>query len=111
MVPWHIAAGMSGAVMVLPRDGLKDGAGKPLRYDRVYYLGEQDLYVPRDTKGKFKSYPTHVDAFADTMDLMHKLIPDSQLHVFHGGHLGLVTEAAQLAPVVSEFLAAPRPAR
>jgi len=39
--------------------------------------------------------------------LMHKLITDSQLHVFHGGHLGLVTEAAQLAPVVSEFLADP----
>jgi len=42
--------------------------------------------------------------------LMHTLIPDSQLHVFHGGHLGLVTEAAQLAPVVSEFLAPVRPA-
>jgi poly(3-hydroxyalkanoate) depolymerase len=39
--------------------------------------------------------------------LMHKLIPDAQLHVFHGGHLGLVTEAPQLAPVVSQFLAAP----
>jgi pimeloyl-ACP methyl ester carboxylesterase len=37
--------------------------------------------------------------------LMHRLIPNSQLHVFRGGHLGLVTEAAQLAPVVSEFLA------
>src|SRR5712692_10070446 len=32
MVPWHIASGMSGAVMVLPRDGLKDAAGKPLHY-------------------------------------------------------------------------------
>jgi len=40
--------------------------------------------------------------------LMHRLIPDSRLHVFHGGHLGLVTEAAQLAPVVSQFLAAPQ---
>jgi poly(3-hydroxyalkanoate) depolymerase len=39
--------------------------------------------------------------------LMHRLIPDSRLHVYHGGHLGLVTEAAQLAPVVSQFLAAP----
>jgi poly(3-hydroxyalkanoate) depolymerase len=39
--------------------------------------------------------------------LMRKLIPDAQLHVFHGGHLGLVTEAPQLAPVVSQFLAAP----
>ncbi len=39
--------------------------------------------------------------------LMHRLIRDSRLHVFGGGHLGLVTEATQLAPVVSEFLAAP----
>ena len=39
--------------------------------------------------------------------LMHRLIPNSRLHVYHGGHLGLVTEAAQLAPVVDGFLAAP----
>jgi poly(3-hydroxyalkanoate) depolymerase len=38
--------------------------------------------------------------------LMHRLIPRSQLHVYHGGHLGLVTEAAELAPVVSRFLTA-----
>ena len=36
--------------------------------------------------------------------LMHRLIPDSRLHVFSGGHLGLVTEAGQLAPVVERFL-------
>lgn len=41
--------------------------------------------------------------------LMRKLIPGAQLHVFHGGHLGLVTEAPQLAPVVSQFLATPVP--
>jgi len=51
MIPWHIASGMSGVVMVLPRDGLKDDKGKPLHYDRVYYVGEQDFYVPRDEKG------------------------------------------------------------
>jgi poly(3-hydroxyalkanoate) depolymerase len=39
--------------------------------------------------------------------LLHRLIPAAQLHVFHGGHLGLVTEAAELAPVVSRFLTAP----
>ena len=39
--------------------------------------------------------------------LMHLLIPKSRLHVYHGGHLGLVTEAAALAPVVDAFLAAP----
>src|SRR5499426_4344639 len=88
MVPWHIASGMSGAVMVLPREGLKDGNGKPLTYDRVYYIGEQDFYVPRDAKGKFKSYPSHLEAFADTMDLMHKLIPT---HVVFNGAVGALT--------------------
>ena len=37
--------------------------------------------------------------------LMHALIPRSRLHVYHGGHLGLVTEAAELAPVIDRFLA------
>src|SRR5262245_60050389 len=99
MVPWHIASGMSGAVMVLPRDGLKNGAGKPLTYDRVYYLGEQDFYVPRDAKGKFKSYPTHVDAFADTMDLMHKLIPT---HVVFNGAVGALTGKNAMPAKVGE---------
>jgi poly(3-hydroxyalkanoate) depolymerase len=42
--------------------------------------------------------------------IMHRLIPHSTLHVFQGGHLGLVTEAAQVAPVISGFLTAPEPA-
>ena len=42
--------------------------------------------------------------------LLHSLIPHSQLHVYHGGHLSLVTEAAELAPVVGGFLAADLPA-
>jgi poly(3-hydroxyalkanoate) depolymerase len=41
--------------------------------------------------------------------MMHGLIPGSRLHVFHGGHLGLVTEATELAPLISEFLTAPEP--
>lgn len=39
--------------------------------------------------------------------LLHALIPRSRLHVYHGGHLGLVTEAAEHAPVVSRFLGEP----
>ena len=35
MVPWHVTHGMNGAIMVLPRNGLKDPAGNPLRYDRA----------------------------------------------------------------------------
>lgn len=59
MIPWHVVSGMNGAVMVLPRDGLNDGKGHALKYDKVYYVGEQDMYVPRDEKGKVKSPTTH----------------------------------------------------
>ena len=56
MIPYHVVHGMNGAVMVLPRDGLKDAAGKPYSYDRVYYVGEQDYYIPRDASGAYKKY-------------------------------------------------------
>ncbi len=36
--------------------------------------------------------------------IMRRLLPDAELHVYHGGHLGLLTEAARLAPVVDRFL-------
>ena len=36
--------------------------------------------------------------------LMRWLLPHAELHVYHGGHLGLLTEPAQLAPVVDRFL-------
>ena len=56
MIPWHVVSGMNGAVMVLPRDGLNDGKGHALHYDKIFYIGEQDMYVPKDAKGKYKSY-------------------------------------------------------
>ena len=34
MIPWHVVSGMSGTVMVLPRDGLKNEKGEPVRYDQ-----------------------------------------------------------------------------
>jgi poly(3-hydroxyalkanoate) depolymerase len=36
--------------------------------------------------------------------IMARLIRDSRLHIFDDGHLGLITSAAQLAPVVRAFL-------
>jgi len=38
--------------------------------------------------------------------MMAWLIPNSRLHVFDDGHLGLVTSAAELAPIVRAFLTA-----
>jgi poly(3-hydroxyalkanoate) depolymerase len=39
--------------------------------------------------------------------LLSRLIPHAELHVYHGGHLALATEAKDLAPVVARFLTAP----
>jgi len=36
--------------------------------------------------------------------IMHRLIPRSQLHIYHGGHLELGASAERLAPVVEAFL-------
>jgi poly(3-hydroxyalkanoate) depolymerase len=38
--------------------------------------------------------------------IMAALMPDARLHIYPDGHLGLLTEAASLAPVVSDFLLA-----
>ena len=35
---------------------------------------------------------------------MARLIPNARLHVYRGGHLGLLTEADELAPLVDAFL-------
>jgi nitrite reductase (NO-forming) len=99
MIPWHVVSGMHGAVMVLPREGLKDGAGKALRYDRIYYIGEHDLYLPRDEKGKFKTYETLAESYADTMETMRKLIPS---HVVFNGGVGALTGKNALTANVGE---------
>jgi pimeloyl-ACP methyl ester carboxylesterase len=39
--------------------------------------------------------------------LINHLLPHSRLYVFDDGHLGLVTRAAELGPVVANFLREP----
>jgi nitrite reductase (NO-forming) len=99
MIPWHVVSGMNGAVMVLPREGLTDGKGKPLHYDKVVYIGEQDLYVPKDEKGKYKSYDSAGEAYTDTVEVMRKLIPT---HVVFNGKVGALTGKNALTAKVGE---------
>jgi nitrite reductase (NO-forming) len=99
MIPWHVVSGMNGAVMVLPRDGLNDGHGHPLHYDKVYYVGEQDMYVPRDEKGNFKSYDSPAEAYTDTEEVMRKLVPT---HVVFNGKVGALTGKNALTANVGE---------
>ncbi|MBB2971875.1 copper-containing nitrite reductase [Mesorhizobium sp. RMAD-H1] len=99
MTPWHVVSGMSGAIMVLPRDGLKNDKGEPIRYDRIYYIGENEFYVPRDENGKFRKYASAGDAYAETAELMRGLIPS---HVVFNGAKGALTGDNALAAKVGE---------
>ncbi|SEI05944.1 copper-containing nitrite reductase [Stutzerimonas xanthomarina] len=99
MVAWHVLAGMSGTLMVLPREGLKDPAGKPLHYDRVYTIGESDLYIPKDKDGKYKNYNTLMDSYGDTRETMRGLIPS---HVVFNGRVGALTGKNALTAKVGE---------
>ena len=99
MVPLHVVSGMNGAIMVLPRDGLKDAQGKPVTYDRAYYIGEQDYYLPQDATGKYKTYPSPVVGFADMMKVMRTLTPT---HVVFNGRVGALTGDDALTAKVGE---------
>ena len=99
MIPWHVVSGMSGTIMVLPRDGLKDHMGKPLTYDTVFYVGENDFYVPRDENGNFKSYESLGESYDETMKVMRGLIPT---HVVFNGKVGALTGDNALKAKVGE---------
>jgi pimeloyl-ACP methyl ester carboxylesterase len=36
--------------------------------------------------------------------IMARLLPDARLHLYGGGHIALITEAPDLAPVIEDFL-------
>jgi nitrite reductase (NO-forming) len=99
MTPLHVVSGMSGAVMVLPREGLRDKSGKFLHYDRIYYIGENDFYVPRGDNGKFQSFTQASDFFPKTLELMRKLVPT---HVVFEGKVGALTGKNALQAKVGE---------
>jgi nitrite reductase (NO-forming) len=97
MIPWHVVSGMSGAIMVLPRDGLKNEKGEPVRYDKIFYIGENDFYIPRDEDGNFKTYESPGDSYADTVEVMRGLVPTHV--VFNGARDALTGDNAMKAKV------------
>ncbi len=99
MVPWHVVHGMNGAIVVLPRDGLRDQAGNPLRYDRAYYIGEQDYYIPRDEEGNFERYESPALSLADDVEAMKGLVPT---HIVFNGEKGALQGANSLKARVGE---------
>lgn len=86
MTPYHVVSGMNGAVMVLPRAGLEDRDGSAIRYDKAYYIGEQDYYVPRDADGNLTT--NGAAGIVDTLKSMRTLTPS---HVVFNGRAGALT--------------------
>ncbi len=99
MIPYHVIHGMNGAIMVLPRDGLKGKDGEPIRYDRIYYIGEQDYYLAKDKEGEYKKYETAGEDYADSMEIMATLTPS---HIVFNGAVGALTGAKALKAKVGE---------
>ena len=88
MIPYHVTHGMNGAVMVLPREGLKDRDGNALKYDKIAYIGEQDYYLPMDEDGEYKTYDAAGDDYSDSLDAMRTLTPT---HSVFNGAVGALT--------------------
>jgi nitrite reductase (NO-forming) len=93
MVPFHVASGMNGAIMVLPREGLKDESGDAVEYDTAFYIGEQDFYIPKDEQGAYKEYGTPMQGYNDILKAMSALIPT---HLVFNGKVDALTGANSL---------------
>ncbi|MBP9103391.1 MAG: nitrite reductase, copper-containing [Chitinophagaceae bacterium] len=102
MVPIHVTAGMNGAIMVLPREGLKDENEKLVKFDRAYYIAEQDYYLPKDKNGKIKNFKTPQEAIQETGESIKALIPTNI--VFNGSEGALLGKNALTANVGEKVL-------
>ncbi len=99
MIPYHVVSGMNGAIMILPREGLKDEKGNAVSYDKAYYVGEQDWYIPKDENGKYKRYGSPAEALGDTMKVMTGLTPT---HLTFNGKVGALTGENAMTAKVGE---------
>lgn len=98
-IPYHVVSGMNGAIMVLPRNGLRNKKNQPVTYDKAYYIGEQDFYLPKDANGEFIRYPSLSDARDETIALMKTLTPS---HVVFNGRVNALTGTNALTANVGE---------
>jgi nitrite reductase (NO-forming) len=92
-------SGMSGAIMILPRDGLKNEKGEPVKYDKAFYVGENDFYIPKDENGDYMRFEDVGSSYADTVEVMNRLIPS---HVVFNGKVGSLTGDNALTAKVGE---------
>ena len=102
MVPIHVTAGMNGVIMVLPRSGLKDENGNTVKFDRAYYIAEQDFYIPKDKDGKTISIATPQQS-VQALDESLKTLKPTNI-VFNGRKGSLLGKNALTAKVGEKVL-------
>ncbi|HET7119206.1 MAG TPA: copper-containing nitrite reductase [Hanamia sp.] len=102
MTPIHVVSGMNGAIMVLPREGLKDENGNPVTFDKAYYIAEQYLYLPKDKDGKVIEFATPQQSVQAVGDQIKTLMPT--YIVFNGRVGSLVGKNAMTAKVGDKVL-------
>ena len=95
MTPMHVVSGMNGAIMVLPREGLKDEAGKPVTYDKALYIVEQDFYLPKNPDGSYQNFATPNESISGLEQSIRTLIPS---HIVFNGKRNSLT--GKNAPIV-----------
>lgn len=99
MVPIHVLSGMNGAIMVLPREGLKDENGNPVSFDKAYYLAEQDYYLPKDKDGKIKNITTPQQSVQEIGEAIKSLQPT---YIVFNGSVGALTGKNALTAKVGD---------
>ena len=102
MVPIHVTSGMNGAIMVLPREGLKDENGNLVKFDRAYYIVEQDFYLPKDKDGKTINIATPQQSVQALGESIKTLKPTNI--VFNGKEGALTGKNALTAKVGEKVL-------
>lgn len=102
MVPIHVTAGMNGAIMVLPREGLKDENGDLVKFDRAYYIAEQDFYLPKGKDGKTINFATVQESMQALGESIKTLKPTNI--VFNGKEGALTGKNALTAKVGEKLL-------
>ncbi len=92
-IPSHVVSGQSGVLVVLPRDGLRNQHGKPVAYDRMYVISEQDVYVPTQVAENVAQHEVAIQP------LMKTLTPT---YVVMNGSVGALTGEHALRAKVGE---------
>jgi len=99
MVPYHVVTGGNGGILVLPREGLRDGYGNPIHYDRAFYFGEQDYYVPMNPDGTSRRFNSFAEQMGPMLEVMRGLVPT---HIAFNGKYGALTNDIKLEAKVGE---------